>query len=321
MRFTILGAEGIGTAMGALIARVGNGVVLVSRSEPRAEEIRRIGLHLHGWDDFRVDVESSTTVPRMGDENVLLVATKSYDTKEALSKVTGYPRAVVPLQNGVEQGGPLVGMFGAAVALSSVIQVTAMLEGPGRVFCAGIDDSALSSNTDPELANELSEKFSLAGIPTRTVFNAVAVEWAKASQWIPSSLLAAATGMILADVLRHPLLSKCFVAMTRERAAVAAEVGHEIADFPGLYARDLLEGGVGEAAERLRRLGDGMARGQMSSYRSSMQLDLARGLSLELGDTAGAIESAAARVGLACPTLTAAIAIVTAKSEVTRRDS
>jgi ketopantoate reductase len=151
---------------------------------------------------------------------------------------------------------------------------------------------------------------------TLTVEDATAVEWAKAAQWIPSSLLTAATGMTLDAVLRDAGLAELYVAIARECAEVARAQGIRIAEFPELYASDIVEGAPAGAVDTLIALGESMSTSELAGYRTAMELDLARGRAPELEPTAGAVQRAALAAGVSCPALESVHAIVRARAGV-----
>jgi ketopantoate reductase len=158
--------------------------------------------------------------------------------------------------------------------------------------------------------------FSASGMKTMVVEDAAAVEWAKAAQWIPSSLLTAATGMTLDAVLRDVVLAESYVAIARECAQVAQLHEIRIAEFPDLYASKIVNGTIAGAVDTLMAIGESMGASQLAGYRTAMELDIARGRAPELEPTAGAVRRAAVAAGVPCPALDTAHAIVRARARL-----
>jgi 2-dehydropantoate 2-reductase len=316
--FTIVGAGGIGTAVGVLLGAAGYGVTLVTHTAGDAAEIAASGADVVGCVEASARPTAVAGSVDVGPEDVLVLAVKAHQTAEALLATTGTPRAAMSLQNGIEKEQPLIDRFGAARVLPSVVQVTATLHGPGRTRCASIATSAISSldASAETIAAEVASALTTSGMKTLIVEDATAVEWAKAAQWIPSSLLTAATGMTLDAVRRDAGLAALYVAIARECAEVAQAHEIRIAEFPELYASQIVEGTVADAVETLIALGERMGASELAGYRTAMELDLARGRGPELEPTAGAVLRAALAAGIACPALETAHAIVRARAGV-----
>jgi 2-dehydropantoate 2-reductase len=280
------------------------------------EHIQRHGVRVTGSVELSARPGSSAGPVAMGADDVLLVAVKGHQTEDALQRVRGTPAAALSVQNGIEKEVPLTRRFGDTHIICSVVQVTASLQSVGVSSCAAIEPSAMSAMHPgcAEIAKELAEIFSASGMPTTIVDNAAEVEWTKAAQWLPSSLLTAATGLPLDDVLTDERLAGAYASMVRECATVANAHGMGLAPFGRLYAANVARGSIGDAIDELVRLGNSMSGGHLAGYRTSMELDLAAGRPLELDATAGAMERAAHRVNVACPVLGTAIAIVRARA-------
>jgi 2-dehydropantoate 2-reductase len=103
----VVGAGGIGGAIGARLVQHGHRVTLVARG-PHLDAIRRQGLRLQSPDD-----DSTVSVPAVGDVadidwqdgDIALLAMKSHDTAAAVSALAAVADATTPVvcaQNGVE---------------------------------------------------------------------------------------------------------------------------------------------------------------------------------------------------------------------------
>jgi 2-dehydropantoate 2-reductase len=314
--FTILGAGGIGTAVGVLLEAAGHPVTLVTHAPRDAEEIEAGGAGVTGCVEAQARPRALAGEVIVGPDDVLVLAVKAHQTADALLATAGTPRAAMSLQNGIEKEQPLIDRFGPERVLPSVVQVTATLQGPGRTRCASIATSAISSleSSAGSIAAEVASALTASGMKTLVVTDGAAVEWAKAAQWIPSSLLTAATGLTLDALLQDAGLAKIYVAMARECAEVARAHGIRIAEFPELYAREIVESTVADGVQTLIAIGERMSASELAGYRTAMELDLARGRAPELEPTAGAVRRAAVAAGVACPALETAQAIVRARA-------
>lgn len=316
-RYVVLGAGGIGIAVGVLLQSTGSEVLLVTNKESEVKSIRTHGARVSGIRDIASHPKAHIGRLVLDSEDVLLVAVKAHQTSAALNGLDGTPAAVLSLQNGIEKEAQLTSRFGAMRVITSVIQVTATRLSDGVSHCAGLEPSGLSAVSQPamESAKKLAADLTSAGITTSILEDATALEWTKAAQWLGSSLLSAATGLTLDAVLRHTELARVYQCIIRECAAVAGAHGLELISFPGFYSREVVDRDEVQGTQYLQKLGHELASSPMAGYRTSMELDVSHGRMPELDPTAGAVERAARLVGLSCPMIEAAHAIVLARAE------
>jgi 2-dehydropantoate 2-reductase len=322
-RIFVLGAGGIGTTVGSILSSRGFDVTLMTKLPEESEHIARHGAHVVGAVEIDSHPTSTADSVDLDHDDVLLLAVKSHQTSAALERVRGVPGVALSLQNGIEKEFPLIQRFGAEHVVPCVVQVTAVEVSTGVSHCSAIEPSAMSS-AHPEgaaMARELADAFSKSGMPTSIVENAAEIEWTKAAQWLPSSLLTTATGMSLDEMLSDERLARAYVVIARECAAVAHAHNVKLASFGRLYGAEITEGPESAATSKLMEIGQAMSRGREAGYRTSMELDLAMKRSLELDETAGAMERAARSMNIECPALGAAIAVVTARSRISTLES
>ena len=115
----------------AFLARAGHDVRLVARGEHLAA-IRAHGLSVRGLADFVASPAAVETAD--GAADVLIVATKTPDTEEALERVGDLRAATVfSMQNGVRKNALLAERFGASRVLGATTMVGATRSAPGVV--------------------------------------------------------------------------------------------------------------------------------------------------------------------------------------------
>lgn len=315
-RVVVLGAGGIGTTVGTLLRAAGHEVTLVTRVSEDAETIARDGARVTGVVDLLEWPRSAAGIVEVDDDDLLLLGVKGHQTAAALEQVRGTPGAALSLQNGIEKERPLIERFGGERVVASVVQVTATLTSPGVSRCAAIEPSVVSAADPPGAARaaHVAEAFSESGLPTAVIDNADAVEWTKAAQWLPSSLLTSSTGLTLDGVLRDAGLARVYVTIIRECAAAARAHGVELVPFGHLYAAEMTSGTVDAAAAKLNGLGASMQASGLAGYRTAMELDLAHGRPPELDSTAGAMQRAARAAAVECSVLDALVAVVSARA-------
>jgi 2-dehydropantoate 2-reductase len=281
--FAILGPGGVGGFLAAALDRAGAAVTVVAR-EPTAEALARDGLRVYSvrLGDFEARPAS---VPSLGGAvDALVVATKSTGLEEGLERVRGLePRMVLPLLNGLDHLAVLRERFGTrAVAGSIRIESTRTRTGVIEQTSPFLRiDMASADAAMAEPLAQLAAALEAAGVPARVLDSEAQAMWGKL---VRLNAIACATsawdlplGEIRSDLERRAALE----AAVREGAAVARA-----------------EGAVVDPDETMAELDDAHP-----ELRSSMQRDIAAGRPTELDAIPGAVLRAAARHGLACPTV------------------
>ncbi|MFB9902341.1 ketopantoate reductase family protein [Allokutzneria oryzae] len=241
MRHAILGAGGVGLAVGAALAEHGHEVVLVLRGSTPAEHPGAITVHsgLHGERALPVTAVSLLRE----DVDVLWVTVKAPALTAALGKVvpgagTG---AVVPLLNGLDHLDPLRHRFGDRVVAGS-IRIEAERSAPGSVTwhamsatveLAGDDDARLASVVD-----------ALRGTRIDCVVgpDPVTVLWRKLAMLLPLALATTAADGPLGVVRRTPETRELMRSAARELCAVAAAQAVSLRPEDSIAVLDALPG-------------------------------------------------------------------------------
>ncbi|MEU8572259.1 ketopantoate reductase family protein [Streptomyces asoensis] len=157
MRHAILGAGGVGLALGAALARAGHEVVLVMRESSRSRYGGVIDVHsrLHG--DLSVGARA---VERLDEPvDVLWVTVKAPALRTALDRVAPRltPESVVPLLNGLDHPRALRARFGPRQLVGAIL-IEAERTAPGRVtwhsLHAGISLAATAAGTGTDARTE-----------------------------------------------------------------------------------------------------------------------------------------------------------------------
>lgn len=215
-RIAIIGAGAVGSALGALLHRAGENVVLIARPEHTAA-IRQHGLRVDGdTGDFIAPVEASETLNFRPD--LVLLTVKTQDVVAAVKAnqafLNGVP--IVTFQNGVRSDELVASILPREQVLSAVVlmHVTYLLPGKvtvvyrgklilGRPF--GPRDSRLE-----EVAHRLKQ-----AVPTRVTENIRGAHWLKLIVNL-NNALPAITNFSLSEVYANTFLRKLAVGLMRE---------------------------------------------------------------------------------------------------------
>ncbi|NTW16090.1 MAG: 2-dehydropantoate 2-reductase [Syntrophaceae bacterium] len=137
MKIAIMGTGGVGGYYGGLLAQSGQDVTFIARGA-HLRAIREQGLKVksvHG--DFTVSPAEATDTPaEVGPVDMVLFATKTYQTDEAARSITpmiARNTVVVSLQNGIDAADRIGKVVGMEHMLGGVTWLSAAIEAPGVI--------------------------------------------------------------------------------------------------------------------------------------------------------------------------------------------
>ena len=299
VRILVFGAGAIGSFFGGLLS-TRHDVTLVARPV-HAAAIRAHGLRISGKTARIARPEAHTKVPRGVRPELVLVATKAYDTAAAMSALLPFgPKALfVTLQNGLDNGDVIARSARRVVVGTTAHGVT--LVGPGEVRHAGVGDTVIGpwAHVDASQLVRLRDLFEDAGIPTRVASDIRTELWAKAIVNGAINPLAALAGVPNGRLVRDKGLLASLEAIARESADVARA-----------------EGAAVNPDEIVRRTV--LVARRTAANRCSMLQDLDRGRRTEIDAITGAIVAAARRHGLPVPRSETLQALVRAREGAIR---
>jgi len=293
VRVAVLGPGGVGGLVAGALARASTPVVVVARESTTAT-IAMHGIDVHSvlLGDFlaRPQAEASLQEP----VDVLIVATKAAGLVEALERIDATPRLVLPLLNGLDHLAVLRERFLAETVVAGTIRVEADRPQPGVVVHTSkfllVEMASSYATARPEMVRLVSV-LSDAGIPARVGESEPQVMWSKLVRLNALACTTSAYDKLLGEIRSTPALRADLVASIEEGCAVARAEGASIpADDP-----------LGELTAAHDTLG------------SSMQRDIAAGRPPELDAIPGSVLRAAARHGIACPTIERLVGLIAAR--------
>jgi 2-dehydropantoate 2-reductase len=142
MKFTIIGAGAIGGLAGAYMSKAGHDVLLVDRWKEHVDALNQGGMRIDGVrGDMTIPVKSATPDQLSGDLGVVLIATKSQHTLEALKQIVSLltpDTAVVSYQNGFNEPDMVAlleeaGLPGKDIIIGSIPNYGGALVDPGYI--------------------------------------------------------------------------------------------------------------------------------------------------------------------------------------------
>lgn len=281
----MVGPGGVGGFVAGALERAGTPVTVVARPGT-AEVIARDGLRVESVRLGGFEVWPRTVTTLTEDVDVCVIAVKAPALEVALAQIEAEPALVVPLLNGLEHVARMRQRFGERAVAGSIRIAAERLE-PGHI-----------AHTSPLLRIEVApdrpdtsafvHALRAAEIPAKTLDREADVLWSKLVRLCPLALSTAASGLPIGAVLDHPRWRALLQGAVDETAAVARASG-----APADPATTL-----GELAEL------------EPSQTSSLARDVEAGADDELDAIGGAVLRAAARHGLACPSVATLVGLV-----------
>jgi 2-dehydropantoate 2-reductase len=292
----VLGPGGVGGLVAGALERAGAPVTVVAR-ETTAQVIAREGLRVRSVLLGQFSARPAAVACLEEPVDALLIATKAAGLEGALERVAAQPRLVLPLLNGLDHLELLRRRFGEKAVVAGTIRVEADRPEPGVVVHSSrflrIDMASRSEAMQAPMA-ALAQTLSGAGIPARVCESEPQVMWSKLVRLNALACTTSAYDKLLGEIRSRPELEADLIAAIEEGTAVARAEGATVA----------AEEPLGELAAAHDTLG------------SSMQRDIAAGREPELDAIPGAVLRAAARHGIACPTIERLVAVIARRAGV-----
>ncbi len=289
MRIGIIGAGALGCLFASLLGRAGNQVTLVYRNRSVGSSLRGKGVRIHELSGRRlvVPVTAKLAPADLSQEDLVIFAVKSYDTKQAAiahGDRVGAKVPVLTLQNGLGNFQILSKMFGQNRVLAGTTTEASLLRGKGEVVHTGRGETRVGevASASSSRCDFIAHDFSRAGIKTSVTDNVNGAIWTKAiinSAINPLSALLRVPNGVLG---KEPGLVRSMLEVVREGVAVSK--AEKIRLDPNNPERVLL--GVIRAT---------------SSNRSSMLQDLENRKMTEIRQLNGAIARIGERRGVSVP--------------------
>ncbi len=289
MRLVIYGAGGVGSLLGAYLARSGHDILLITR-KPHLEAIERDGLRVDGLTNMTVRPRVATSL-RTGERSTMVILTvKSYDTEKAAAEISKalVPRPVLSVQNGLgnlealERGLSHGGWANPRLNIAlSVFSWGVTFVEPGHVRHAGTGTFLIGDFAGGRAARRFASLFEGVGISAQFTPDILRAVWRKTIINAAINPVTALFRVSNGELLTEPLRSHA-LALMREAMEVAAAEGFRFAEH--------------EMEEEFFRVLE-----RTSTNLSSMLQDVQRNKRTEVDSISGAILERGARHNMKLP--------------------
>jgi len=241
-----MGAGGIGSCYGGLLARAGNDVTLIARGE-HLRAIKEHGLQVDRQDEsFTVQVPATDDPSEIGPVDLVLFTVKTYQNSDAIpfmKPLIGNDTTVLTLQNGVESAGEIGQDYGVDRVLPGAAYVVANVVSPGVVkqhtpeapIAFGESGGVLSPR-----AISIRDTLSEAGITADLSDNIAKVIWSKFLIYAPGNALASAARTPPRQLIDTPEGSASFRTAMQEVADLGQAKGVHLGEAAITKAMDFI---------------------------------------------------------------------------------
>lgn len=277
MRIAVMGAGGIGSYLGGMLAHAGEDVTLVCRGAHLAA-LRNGGLKLG---QHRVKVRATDDPGQAGTADFVVQAVKLYDlasSSRAMLPMLGASSVVVTVQNGVTAAEEAGAIAGRGRVVGGTVFINAHVVAPGEVQSKSETNTFLMDAG----AAALAERCRAAGIDAKVSPDIVADQWRKFIPVAGLSALSCLSRQPIGPVREDPALRRLYRQAMQEVADLAAAKGVRL-------EADIVERMLAQAGR------------YKYDARVSMLEDLEAGKKLELDWLSGYVSREGARSGVPVP--------------------
>ncbi|MFW5883819.1 MAG: 2-dehydropantoate 2-reductase [Verrucomicrobiota bacterium] len=235
-KIAVVGSGAIGSYYGAVLARAGEDVHFLMRSD--YEAVRERGLRIETLDEtFTLDsVQASRSTAEIGECDLVLVAVKTTANEalpDLLRPLVGEHTHICTLQNGLGNAEFLAKHFGAERIIGGLCFICLNRTEPGVI--KNTNRGALTLAPHHEAAREateaLCEKFKRTGMRAAVMESLNEAIWRKLVWNVPFNGLSIAAGCLTTDhICADPHLESLAHKLMKEVQAAALAQGHKISD-------------------------------------------------------------------------------------------
>lgn len=290
MRILVFGAGALGSFVGGMLSQ-NNDVVLIGRRE-HVETIEENGLTITGKTEIVVHPKAKESVDGNEKPDWVLVATKSYDTEDAMRTLSPLFKDAVflSLQNGLGNEDTISRYVPRVLGGTTSHGITKV--GAGRIIHAGLGRTVLGNYQGAEdSVSIIADALNGSGIETEITSDIKREIWKKAIVNAGINPLTAITGQKNGFILENPDLEMTLEAICEEAVQVANAHGIDIS----------VEESIEQTKEVARLTADN---------KSSMLQDIEGGKRTEIDSICGAIMTLGMEKEIPTPVNSSLMAII-----------
>jgi 2-dehydropantoate 2-reductase len=232
LKFAILGAGALGSAIGGVLTEAGHEVWLITRNAAHVDAINQRGLILRtAGVDRTVPARAATSAAAAGVVDCAVVLVKSAQTlavMQAALSLLGPHTTVLSLQNGLGHEDVLSEVVGRSRVLAGKTYCGGQMIAPGHVMCGHVGKDTHMGELDGTITpriRSIAHAFNGAGLQTVVSDNIMGTIWDKLFINVATGALSGITRLAYGDLYQVDALRDCAVAAVAEAMAVAKARG------------------------------------------------------------------------------------------------
>jgi 2-dehydropantoate 2-reductase len=247
VKTAIIGTGAIGCLMGGMLKEGGHDVILIGRNETTVAAINRQGgARIDDSRGSRLVAVSATLDHRFVDRaDLVILAVKAYDTREALQEIRSALGPETPLltpQNGLGNIEAADEILGPGRLIAGTTSHGSNVVAPGHIRHAGSGETLIGETAGAlsDRARQIAQVFSAAGLQTEAVKNVVGYVWLKVIVNAVINPLTALLRVKNGALVQMPGLSAIMRGVAEEGLQVAKAAGVRLpCDDPYAKAADV----------------------------------------------------------------------------------
>jgi 2-dehydropantoate 2-reductase len=290
MKFAILGAGALGSAIGGLLTEAGHEVTLITRNREHVDAINQTGLVLQtNGADRTVRARAATSAQGLPPVDCVILLVKSAQTHEAMvagTSLLGADTCVLSLQNGLGHEDVLAKLIGLQRVLLGKTYVGGQIIAPGHVICGHIGKDTQIGELDGSVSprvQAIAQAFNAAGLLTTVSDNIMGTVWDKLFINVATGAISGITRLAYGELYQMPQLQECGVAAVAEAMQVAKARG--------------VRTSITDPLQAWRKAGAGLP----AEFKPSILQTLEQGVRSEVDFINGAVVKLGAQLGVPTP--------------------
>jgi 2-dehydropantoate 2-reductase len=281
----------------------------------RAQQLQADGLRMKGLAEFSVPAQVCSDPSQFHGADVLIVATKTPGTAQALEPLRSADVGVAfSIQNGLWKNEALAQAFGEPRVLGALANTSGELMESGDVLFTrnvNVFIGELAGGLS-ERAQRVAQAIDASGVRSTAVPDILSREWAKFVGWVGLMTMAVTTRGVTWQYLTDPGSAVVLVRLVREMLALAKASGIRLSEQEAILPLSaIVSGSESEAVASVRRAGEDF-KARAPDHRMSTLQDLEAGRPLEVEETIGYAVRKAQALNVPVPLLDAFYHLVAA---------
>jgi 2-dehydropantoate 2-reductase len=232
LKFAVLGAGALGSAIGGVLTEAGHDVWLITRNQAHVDAINANGLMLRSEGKDRTSqAQATTNAAAAGQVDCVIVLVKSAQTRQAMlssMSLLGPHTTVLSLQNGLGHEDILSEVVGRERVLAGKSYCGGQFIAPGHVICGVRGKQTHMGELDGMMSERIlavAKAFNEAGLQTTVSDNIMGTIWDKLFVNVATGAISGITRLMYGDLYQVPELEACAIAAVSEAMQVAKARG------------------------------------------------------------------------------------------------